>query len=80
MQIAQTSLPKLVQSAAQHTNYQKTKKTLKKGLTKGDESGIIYKLSRRAQRKAVSEAAARSLKIEQQTKKYKLDSEKNRSC
>ena len=53
------------------TNYKKTKKTLKKGLTKGDESGIIYKLSRRAER----EAAARSLKIEQQTKKYKLDSE-----
>ena len=79
MQIAQTSLPELVQSAAQHTNYQKTKKTSKKVLTKGDESGIIYKLSRRAQRKAVSkavsEAAARSLKIEQQTKKYKLDSE-----
>ena len=42
----------------------KLKKTLKKGLTKWDESGIIYKLSRRA--------VARSLKIEQQTKKYKL--------
>ena len=54
-----------------HTNRKKIKKTFKKGLTKGDESGIIYKLSRRAER----EAAARSLKIEQQTKKYKLDSE-----
>ena len=53
------------------TNYKKIEKTFKKVLTKGDESGIIYKLSRRAQ----GEAAARSLKIEQQTKKYKLDSE-----
>ena len=55
------------------TNCKKSQKTLKKVLTKGDESGIIYKLSRRAER----EAAARSLKIEQQTKKYKLDSEKS---
>ena len=37
------------------TNLKKLKKTFKKGLTKRDESGIIYKLSRRAQRKAVSE-------------------------
>ena len=55
MQIAQTSLPKLVQSAAQHTNYQKTKKTSKKGLTKWDESGIIYKLSRRAEERSGGE-------------------------
>jgi hypothetical protein len=30
------------------TNHKKPKKTLKKVLTKGSESGIIYKLSRRA--------------------------------
>ena len=60
-----------MQSATESTKCKKTKKTFKKVLTKWDESGIIYKLSRRAER----EAAARSLKIEQQTKKYKLDSE-----
>ena len=53
-----------MQNAARGTNRKKPKKTLKKRLTKRDESGIIYKLSRRAM--------ARSLKIEQQTKKYKL--------
>ena len=53
-----------MQNAARGTNRKKLKKTLKKRLTKWDESGIIYKLSRRAM--------ARSLKIEQQTKKYKL--------
>ena len=37
------------------TNYKKSQKTFKKGLTNGDESGIIYKLSRRAEGKAVSE-------------------------
>ncbi len=47
------------------TNHKKIKKTFKKVLTNGGESGIIYKLSRRAQ-------AARSLKIEQQTNEYKL--------
>ena len=36
----------------------KEQKTSKKVLTKWDESGIIYKLSRRAQRKAVSEAVS----------------------
>ncbi len=46
------------------TNLKKAKKTFKKVLTKRDESGIIYKLSRRAE--------ARSLKIEQQTNEYKL--------
>ena len=61
-----------MQKATRGTNRKKLKKTLKKGLTKRDESGIIYKLSRRA--------VARSLKIEQQTKKYKLDSIERESC
>ena len=65
-----------MQKATKRTKCKKVKKSLKKGLTKGDESGIIYKLSRRAER----EAAARSLKIEQQTKKYKLDSIERKSC
>ena len=35
-------------SATKGTNRKKSQKTLKKVLTKGSESGIIYKLSRRA--------------------------------
>ena len=65
-QTAQNRGLEIVRSATKGTNRKKSKKTLKKRLTKWNESGIIYKLSRRA--------VARSLKIEQQTKKYKLDS------
>ena len=67
MQVAQNKQGKAADKATEITKRKKSKKSLKKGLTKGSESGIIYRLSRRA--------IARSLKIEQQTKKYKLDSE-----
>ena len=63
-QTAQNKRGNIVEKATKETNRKKEQKSLKKGLTKRDESGIIYKLSRRA--------VARSLKIEQQTKKYKL--------
>ncbi len=46
--IAQNAPFKIVKTATKGTNRKKVKKSLKKGLTKGDESGIIYKLSRRA--------------------------------
>ena len=47
-QPAQKKRDKIVQKATKRTKYKKVKKSLKKVLTKGDESGIIYKLSRRA--------------------------------
>jgi len=47
-QTAQNAPFKIVKTATKGTNRKKVKKSLKKGLTKGDESGIIYKLSRRA--------------------------------
>ena len=47
-QTAQTENSKIVQNTTKRTKCKKLKKTLKKGLTKWDESGIIYKLSRRA--------------------------------
>ena len=46
--IAQNAPFKIVETATKGTKRKKVKKSLKKGLTKGDESGIIYKLSRRA--------------------------------
>ena len=54
-QTAQKRGLKIVRSATKGTNRKKSQKTLKKGLTKWDESGIIYKLSRRAVLKASSE-------------------------
>jgi len=54
-QTAQNRGYKIVRSATKGTKRKKVKKSLKKGLTNGNESGIIYKLSRRAQAKASSE-------------------------
>ena len=57
-QTAQKASLKVMQSATEVTKWKKLKKSLKKGLTKWNESGILYKLSRRAERKAVSKAVS----------------------
>ena len=50
-QTAQTGNLKIVQNTTKRTNRKKLKKTSKKVLTKRDESGIIYELSRKARQR-----------------------------
>ena len=80
-QTAQRDGMQIVHNASKRYKLQKNQKNFQKSVDKrGRKWYNIQAVAESTTQSGELRRAARSLKIEQQTKKYKLDSDENRSC